>query len=132
MNEQETLELAAVAARLKVATDALHAEIAVIEDRLKELHLGVPGWVGSTTTPYVLGYARIGKRWGIGIRDTMEDSVGWLFTDAPRRARIEVMDQLPLLFGVLRANAAQLVDATNAAVTKARTVVAAIVGHPPL
>lgn len=116
--------LADTAATLNKVSDALSAPIAALDASFKELNIGAETWVevesgedteGDWEWQRSLGYAKVGGRWGIAIRDcagpmnepwTRCDD--WLFSDAPRAFRVKAIDRLPLLVEAL-INAASLI-----------------------
>src|SRR5262245_28599504 len=106
-------QLTVTASDLNSASDELSEVVSLINQALKELNLGIAGWAvvgrggGGDQDPLYywrreLGYAKIGSEWGIALRETFghedredEDSNVWLFCDAPRWMRIEVVSKIP-------------------------------------
>src|SRR2546425_8222887 len=98
--------LAESAATLSSASDELTKSVAALDAVLKRLNLGVDAWVeihGSDDDGYGnywsrdIGYAKVGRKWGIALRTTNGnhnspengDLEEWLFDDAPRWLRID-------------------------------------------
>lgn len=100
------------AVNVNAVSDKLSKEIESLDAALKGLNLGVSAWVtlsessdddGTLYTDY-LGYIRFGSRWGIALRSRIcfttgqdDDETVWLFSDAPRKLRIEAVEKLPAL-----------------------------------
>src|SRR5689334_12317476 len=80
--------LAASAVDLNTASDELTSVIATLDEALKSLQLGISAWAKISegqdqTGEYYwsrdVGYAKIGKKWGIALRD-----VSGCYTDPDR------------------------------------------------
>lgn len=111
--------LAASAEVLSTASDEFAKPISQLDEALKKLDLGLLTWErvsgGQDDDSYWrrdVGYARIGRTWGLAIRkingnhaypddETIEQ---WLFNEAPRSYRIEALDKLPDLLEELIKN----------------------------
>jgi hypothetical protein len=105
------------------ASGAVGSSIAALDRALQNLNVGVACWTklrggddgyGGYWSNDV-GYARIGKTWGLAIR-TVEGHEGdpehenteeWLFNEAPHHLRIKAIDKIPTLIEAM-------VEATNA------------------
>jgi hypothetical protein len=99
-------KLTEAAADINSASDELGKPIQEIEAIIKTLNLGVTVWheMHGGRSPYDdamwwsrdIGYAKIGGKWGIALRDCSGDSncpdddsvETWLFNDAPRHMRV--------------------------------------------
>src|ERR1700733_8901048 len=106
-------KLSLVATDLNSASDELGRAISNIDTVLQALNIGLPTWTriqggnGQPENDYYwhrdLGYAKIGSKWGIALRDVSgcdnspedESSESWLFNDAPRWLRIEGIAKIP-------------------------------------
>jgi hypothetical protein len=115
--------LAAVATDLNKASDELSRAISSIDLVLQGLNLGVPTWVqikgyedqydGVEYWRRELGYARVGKKWGVALRTRegnynwpdQEACEEWLFNEAPRWLRIEGVEKIPELLEALISSA---------------------------
>ena len=98
-------QLSVAATELNSASDGFADAVLMLDDTLKRLNLGVSAWVtvsgnddeDGSWWSRDLGYARIGDKWGIALRDGSghyadpdRDSIEtWLFNDAPRWMRVE-------------------------------------------
>ena len=110
-------KLAETATTLNAASDALGRPIAELDSALKSLNLGVATWVDFNHYQYPdgtwewgrqLGYAKVGNRWGLAIREyegrpfePFDKNEEWLFSDAPRSFRVEAVAALPKLIDAL-------------------------------
>jgi hypothetical protein len=109
--------LAASADLLGSKTDVFTKQVAAIDAALQKLNLGVIAWErirgdeddnsGNYWSEDV-GYAKIGGRWGVAIRERsgnhhsdIHECDEWLFADAPRELRISAIDQIPDLLDKL-------------------------------
>lgn len=109
---EQFVELASAAKNLNKASDELGNAIQAIDSALQRLNLGVPTWVTiqGGEDPYTgnywsrdLGYARVGKKWGIALctregnyNNPDEENVEqWLFSDAPRWLRVDGIMRIP-------------------------------------
>ena len=127
---------------LNDASDGLTTVVSDFEAILKPLNLGTPAWVTiSTETDHdfwqdtvEIGYARIGSKWGVAIRKVVEnlstgedpDVTQWLFNDAPRRLRLDAIDNLPRLVDALTAVALTATAAIRKKSEQAAALVAAL------
>jgi hypothetical protein len=115
-------QLSLVAADLNKASDELGQAIAAIDSVLQSLSIGVPTWTtiesgddvpeGSTYWSRDLGYAKVGKKWGISLRDVSgnynwpdeENCDLWLFNEGPRWLRMQAVSKIPELLEALIKN----------------------------
>ena len=127
-------QLHQVANALNTSSDELGLAVAVWDEKLKELNLGVSAWVelsaGGEEPKWwkrKLGYARVKDRWGIAIASSSGDlrnpehdtSDVVLFNDASRWLRLEAAARLPDLLEALMKQAqdvTRLIDKRTAEV----------------
>ena len=108
--ENSFKQLSNAAQTLHTASDDLRKVIRQLDASLKKLGLGFPAWVqisgSSDETTYWnrdLGYARVGGKWGLALRDVTGNHLDhdddseevWAFNDAPRAMRIEAVNKIP-------------------------------------
>ena len=108
--ESSFKQLSTAAQTLHAASDDLRKVIRQLDASLKKLGLGFPAWVqisgSSDETTYWnrdLGYARVGGKWGLALRDVTGNHIDhdddseevWAFNDAPRAMRIEAVGKIP-------------------------------------
>jgi hypothetical protein len=107
--------LSEAAGNLNSISDQLGKSISAIEEVFQRVNAGVPAWVevaedrwdDQVDTLY-LGYAKVNNKWGVAVsteiayayKDELETEE-WLFGDAPRRLRMQVIDKLPELIDKL-------------------------------
>jgi len=136
--------LKAAASKLNKASDELGKVIAELDESLKRLNLGIWAWVTITSgrDPHAaaewgrdIGYAKVGSRWGICIKEWERDYDGgdfpeqqWLFNDAPRTFRIEAIEKLPELLDKLAQEADETTEKIAAKVDYARQIAEAVQG----
>jgi len=108
--------LSAVASSLNTASDILTQVVAMLDESLKKLNVGIVAWVtfcwrvDENGDPHdfdkdQIGYCKIRGMWGIALRriwgNTISDDFNsegpWLFNDAPRDMRIAGVDKIPKL-----------------------------------
>ena len=109
---EQFIELASAAKNLNKASADLGNAIQAIDLALQRLNLGVATWVdiSSSEDPNTgnywsrgLGYARVGKKWGIALCTRQgnynfpdeETAEQWLFNDAPRWLRVDGIMRIP-------------------------------------
>ncbi len=136
-------QLSAASFQLNSASDELGKQVAALDAALKKLNLGVSTWVpirgavnqrGSYWWREEIGYAKIGRKWGIALREISgvynspedDDLEQWLFTDAPRRLRIDGVDKLPDLLEALVKETDKFTDKINTKTLRARELATAI------
>jgi hypothetical protein len=120
------LKLQTSAQRLNAGSDLLSATIAKLDECFKALNLGITVWetLSKSVKPdgkdRSVGYARVGKRWGLALR--VESGTGperevetWLFQDAPRYLRLEAIARLPDLLDTMAVRAEEMLDQTRRA-----------------
>ena len=138
------LQLKAAATELNSVSDELGDAISAIEATLKELNLGISGWVkvhsyededgNGDYYARELGYAKVSSKWGIALRirqgneyaDDRERIEAWLFNDAPRWFRVEAVDRLPELLDGLTKEAYKAAEEIRSKIGHAKQVVAGI------
>jgi hypothetical protein len=115
-------KLSLAATDLNKASDELGEVISAIDAVLHGLRIGLSTWTivketnglpeDSFFSRHELGYAKVGNKWGIALRKTTgdfnyppDDSVDlWLFNEAPRRLRMEAVEEIPNLLEALITN----------------------------
>jgi hypothetical protein len=139
--------LTKVAANLNTASDNLGKVIALLDERLKKLNLGISAWhkyadygdeAGNYRCSY-LGYARVGNKWGIAISKTSGNHNSppeyhkdeeWLFNDAPRNLRMEAVEHIPAMIETLISTAEQAVEKIKGRTDEAKQI-AKVLTPPP-
>ncbi|SRR6266852_1628807 len=135
-------QLSSAAKDLNKASDNLGLAINAIDAALQKLNLGVPTWVGihGSEDPYSgywshdIGYARVGKKWGIALctregdynfpeEETREE---WLFNDAPRWLRVEGIAKIPDLLEALVKRTKETTDKIKGKTAEANNLASAI------
>lgn len=135
---------------LNSASDALGKAVAVADEQLKGLNLGIVAWVviaGESDTDSEtywrksLGYDKVDGKWGIALREEAGffDDPGrhgfdtWLFNDAPRNLRLEALPKLPELFEELVKQvdeATATIEAATVEATQLASVLAELAPRP--
>ncbi len=103
--------LSSVASSLNKASDELTKVVAILDEALKNLNVGLTVWVtfrsrGVEPQEYdndQIGYCKVNGKWGIALRQIWGDygmdyfaSEGpWLFNEAPREMRLHGVDKIP-------------------------------------
>ncbi|MFZ0882696.1 MAG: hypothetical protein WAN14_04810 [Candidatus Acidiferrales bacterium] len=117
-------ELSSVASTLNTASDELTKVVTLLDEALRSLNIGIAAW--TTFTSYTsepaeefdyeqIGYCKVNGKWGIAIQRVWgnynrgEDEIDgpWLFSDAPREMRLNSVDKIPELIGVLSQKASE-------------------------
>ena len=108
-------QLSARATDLNALSDQVGKVVARFDTEFNKLNIGIAGWVrfsewtsenGLEFTYQEVGYAKIGTKWGLAIRemsgheaaDDYTEYHEWLFNDAPRLYRLQAIDCIPELF----------------------------------
>jgi hypothetical protein len=108
-------QLSARATDLNALSDQVGKVVARFDAEFNKLNIGIAGWVcfsewtsdnGLEFTSQEVGYAKIGTKWGLAIRemsghegvDDYTEYHEWLFNDAPRLYRLQAIDCIPELF----------------------------------
>ncbi len=120
--------LSSVAPTLNAASDELTKAVAVLDENLKKLNVGLTAWVTfrsrAVYSPSLsdeeydtdqIGYGKVDGKWGIALRHVwgnyaLEEfgSEGpWLFNDAPRELRLASVDKLPEMIEALSNEASE-------------------------
>jgi hypothetical protein len=119
--QRHFLALSELAPQLNTASDHLTRAVAILDESLKKLNIGLTAWVTFRSRddddPYhperydddQIGYCKVNGTWGIALQRTWghpsEDLYGgdgpWLFNDAPRELRLLSVDKIPELFEAL-------------------------------
>lgn len=111
-------QLSQAAGEINTASDELGKAVSLLDAALKRLNLGISAWVQLSGNSddncgdywsRDLGYAKIGKSWGIALRTVSgnyndpdsESGEVWLFNEAPRWIRIEAIGKIPDLLEAL-------------------------------
>ena len=134
--------LASAASDLNRASDELGATISTLDQALKELNLGISGWVpiaegeDKRTLDYwsrEVGYAKVGSKWGIALREVSgneiapeKDITSWLFGEAPRWMRIEAIAKIPDLIDHLVKQAQTATERIKGKTAEAKALAEAI------
>lgn len=121
-------KLTTAAASLNTISDQLGKVVVELDESLKTLNLGISSWIPFRQWEDIpdysydeVGYAKIGGKWGIGIRSRsgdyhdpdQENIEAWLFKDAPRALRIDAIDKIPELLEKLIDDADSTVKRIN-------------------
>jgi hypothetical protein len=138
--------LSSSASSLNAVSDELTKLVAIVDDRLKALNLGITAWVtvtngGSADGHYEwnrsLGYAKVSGKWGIAIGswggyvyDEDKSEELWLFGDAPRSYRLEAVDKLPELIEKLVGTADETTEKLKQKIDTANQIAATIARSP--
>jgi hypothetical protein len=140
--------LSTVAADLNAVSDELGKSIAIIDNALQRLNLGIATWVTIRSGEGVqeandysfwsrdIGYAKVGGKWGISLRTVAGDHQSpfdpsteeWRFNDAPRSLRLEAIDKIPELLETLSKDAAKTTKDIRARLSQAQAVAEAVRG----
>lgn len=109
-------QLSSAATSLNTASDELARAMALWDDALMKLNLGVSSWVqlsGSDDDGYwwsrELGYSKVKEKWGLSLRTSSghhanpddDSETAWLLNEAPRWLRIDAVAKLPDLLDAL-------------------------------
>lgn len=117
-------ELSFVASTLNSASDELTTVVAVLDEALRTLNIGITAWTtfksympdsASDVDDEQVGYCKVNGKWGIAIqrvwgdynRGDFETEGPWLFSDAPREMRLNSVDKIPELIGALSQRASE-------------------------
>ena len=119
-------KLSSAAQTLNGLSDQLTAKIAVIEDSINKLNLGIRANVNAYTLEGAdddlysrwvrLAYGKSGNRWGFIVEELTEDLRNpeqdtydsWAFRDAPREYRLKVVEKIPALLDALVIKSAEI------------------------
>jgi hypothetical protein len=107
----EFRSLSSVASSLNKSSDELNRTVAVLDEALRKLNIGLSVWVSfafyAEEPPHYgsdqIGYAKVGGKWGVALRSVWGDESSneencegpWLFGEAPRDMRLIAVDYLP-------------------------------------
>lgn len=97
---------------LNTASDELTKSVAILDESLKKLNIGLTVWVSfrfrgpfQGSDPYdedQIGYCKVNGTWGIALRhiwgeepDWFNEEGPWLFHDASREMRLYSVDKIP-------------------------------------
>ncbi len=101
---------------INAASDNLGSQIAIFEEQIKKLNIGVSAWHDfalSEKTDRAIGYSRINGKWGFALRQTTKEPYSeeiWRFNEGPRWMRIE---STPYLIPLLRTLAERAKEMTR-------------------
>jgi hypothetical protein len=144
-------KLSIVATDLNNASNELNQAISAIDTVLQSLNIGLPTWTKIQDGNGLpdderywqrdIGYAKIGNKWGIALRDVAghynfpddEHCDSWLFNDAPRWLRIEGIAKIPDLLEDLIKNTEETtkkVKTKTSEVIELATIIAQAAGNP--
>lgn len=136
-------QLSKVAGELNAVSDELGMCIVDLVAALKKLNLGVTKWIqiredtdpetGDFSLDY-LGYAKVGGKWGIGLRtvtgnyncDPEGSYEQWAFNDGPRELRLTAIGKIPELLSKLSEEATQMTEDVRKKLGEAQEVAEAI------
>jgi hypothetical protein len=118
--------LTEIASSLNKASDTLTRTVALLDESLRKLNIGLSVWVNfrnrSEEPNYYdveqIGYTKVGSVWGLALRhlwgnesfDDHNQEGPWLFNDASREMRLHSVDKLP---EVVEALAKEALDITK-------------------
>ncbi|MEP7307937.1 MAG: hypothetical protein ABJA98_20735 [Acidobacteriota bacterium] len=136
------------AVNLNVASNGLGKAIALSDDNLRTLNLGISAWIviaedlDQLSDNYwrtSLGYDNINGKWGIALRTESGDLgdpngaevQSWLFNDGPRALRLEAMPKLPHLFEEIVKQADEMTAKIKTATLQAEQFAAVLAGLIP-
>jgi uncharacterized phage infection (PIP) family protein YhgE len=136
-------ELSFVASTLNSASDELTKVVAILDEALRTLNVGITAW--TTFNSYAsdpaedfeyeqVGYCKINGKWGIAIqrvwgeykRGESETEGPWLFSDAPREMRLNSVDKIPELIGALSQRASETAKKIQEKTQEVRDLASAI------
>jgi hypothetical protein len=133
--------LSVAAKNLNAASDELGKAISASDAALQKLNLGISAWAEVSAGEdfpnwwgRYLGYARVGGKWGIALKQARgnsefpeEDSEEvWLFNDAPRWMRVEAVAKIPELLEALLKQAEETTKKIGERTTQAYELAAAM------
>ncbi len=137
-------KLSLVETDLNNASDELSQAISAIDAVLQSLNIGLATWTKIEEGNGLpdderywqrdIGYAKIGNKWGIALRDIAghyswqeeETCDSWLFNDAPRWPRIEGIAKIPDLLEALIKNTEETTKKVRTKTTEAKQLAAVI------
>lgn len=117
--------LVSIAPSLNTVSDELTQAVAILDEALKKLNIGLSAWVmfcsrgNDDYSEYYdvdqIGYCKVNGNWGIAIQHLWGDEVRdhhnsegpWLFKDASREMRVQAVDKIPELIEELSKVAAK-------------------------
>jgi hypothetical protein len=129
--------LTEIASSLNTASDELSNTVALLDESLKKLNLGLTVWVvfrGGTDpddpnsySQQEIGYCKVAGVWGVALRhvwghqgfDEHHSDGPWLFNEASREMRISSVDKMP---EVIEALAKHAFDTTKRVEAKTKEV----------
>jgi len=110
-------KLSAVASSLNSASDELTKVVAVLDETIRNLNIGLTVWINFTCRVEQppeydndqIGYCKLNGKWGIALQrvwgdyqsDYYQSDGPWLFNDAPRDMRLKSVDKIPDLIEAL-------------------------------
>jgi len=112
--------LSSVASSLNAASDELTKVVAILDEALKTLNVGLTAWATFRSRGEEdedpdnydedqIGYCKVNGKWGIALRHIWGNNNWgvhhgegpWLFNDAPREMRLHGVDKIPELIEAL-------------------------------
>lgn len=142
--------LSSIASSLNTASQELTKAVAVLDEALKKLHVGLTVWVTFRSRDVEppqysqdqIGYAKVDGTWGIALRhiwgdetrDDEDQNGPWLFNDAPRNLRIHSVDMIPELIEALSkeaSNTTKQIQEKTKQVLDLADVIKEITSEPP-
>lgn len=141
--QQHFQDLASVASSLNAASDELREVVAILDEALKNLNVGLTAWVKfrdhSDNDPNSydedqIGYCKVNGTWGIALRHIWgrpdwgdhESEGPWLFRDAPREMRLHGVDKIPEVIEALNKEASETTKKIEAKTLEVRKLAGAI------
>jgi len=138
-------QLSLAATNLNSASDELNGAVSILDAELQKLNLGVPAWVEVSGTSRSntrhwwsrdIGYAKIGDKWGIALREAEGDRQDpefdlehkWPFNEGPRWMRVEAVPKIPDLLEHLLKQTEETTKKIKSKTTQVREIAAAISG----
>jgi hypothetical protein len=137
--------LSSVATSLNAASDELTKVVAILDESLKKLNVGLTAWVtfrsrgddDQSSGNYncdQIGYCKVNGKWGIALRhiwgnvelEVERDEGPWLFNDAPREMRVRGVDKIPEVIETLSEEAAETTTVVRAKTEEIRSLAGAI------
>ncbi len=136
--------LSSIAPALNAASDELTKSVALLDDSLKKLNIGLTAWVtfrdhdiderGDHYDADQIGYCKVNGAWGISLRHIWGEESSdwhrvegpWLFNDAPREMRLYSVDRIPEVIEALAKEASNATKRIEEKTKEVRDLAAAI------
>ena len=142
--DQKSYEiLASTAAALNAATNRLNQSVIELEEILKKLGIGISSWVTFAKIEFndgmcydydQVGYAKLGGRWGLAIRNVVGNEVddnpdkieAWTFNESPRHLRVQAVEKIPALLQKIITDATEFTKKVDSSANEVRSFSRAI------